>query len=221
MEIALRIEHTNLNPTITLHDVDKLVEEAIQHHFLGICVPPFWVKHANREIGSNKILLVTVSGFPFGYNMTETKMEEIRLALNDGADEIDMVWNLSSFKAGHPWAKIEVAKCSKLVHDSQKIFKVIIETAYLSDSEIKEACKICADSGADFVKSSSGFAVEGAKVEHIRLIKKALPATVGIKAAGGIKTFEQAQSLIDAGADRIGTSAGVSIVIAATNKPLP
>src|SRR5689334_19134589 len=150
--------------------------------------------------------------------MTETKLDEIKRAIDNGADEIDVVWNVTSFKTGIPWTKIEVAKCSKLTHDHQKILKVIIETAYLSDAEIEEACKICADAGADFVKTSTGFAPAGAKVEHVAIMKKSLPDTVGIKASGGIKTYDQAAALIQAGASRIGTSSGVAIVTSTTTK---
>ncbi|MFM7431590.1 MAG: deoxyribose-phosphate aldolase [Flammeovirgaceae bacterium] len=206
------IEHTNLSPTLNIKDIDTLVEEATQYNFLGICVPPFWVKRAQREIGKEKILLVTVAGFPLGYSMTETKLDEIKCAIDNGADEVDVVWNITSFKTGIPWTKIEIAKCSKLTHDHQKILKVILETAYLSNAEIIEACKLCADAGVDFVKTSTGFAPSGAKVEHIALMRKSLPAHVGIKASGGIKTKEQTLALIQAGADRIGTSSGLKIV---------
>ena len=212
MNIAEYIEHTNLSPTLTIGDIDKLVAEAGQFGFRGICVPPFWVKRAQREIGKNKIALVTVAGFPLGYNMTETKLDEIKRAIDNGADEVDVVWNVSSFKTGIPWTKIELAKCSKLCHDHQKLVKIIIETAYLSDDEIIQACKLCADAGADFVKTSTGFAPSGAKVEHIQLMRSVLPAEVGIKASGGIKTREQALHMIEAGADRLGTSSGVTIV---------
>jgi deoxyribose-phosphate aldolase len=212
VNIARYIEHTNLSPTLTIKSIDKLVEEARQHNFLGICVPPFWVKRAQREIGKDKILLVTVAGFPLGYNMTETKLDEIKTAIDNGADEIDVVWNISSFKTGIPWTKIEIAKCSKLVHDHQKILKVIIETAYLADAEIIEACKLCADAGADFVKTSTGFAPSGAKIEHVKLMRESVPSEVGIKASGGIKTREQAIQLIEAGANRLGTSSGISII---------
>jgi deoxyribose-phosphate aldolase len=212
MNIASYIEHTNLSSTLTIHAIDKLVEEAKQFGFVGICVPPFWVKRAQREIGKDKILLVTVAGFPLGYNMTETKLDEIRLAIDNGADEIDVVWNLTAFKTGIPWTKIEIAKCSKLTHDHQKLLKVIIETAYLSDPEIENACKLCADAGVDFVKTSTGFAPSGATVENIALMKKSLPPDVGIKASGGIKTHAQALAMIQAGATRIGTSSGVAML---------
>jgi deoxyribose-phosphate aldolase len=206
------IEHTALSPTLTVSDVDRLVEEAIQHNLFGICIPPFWVKRAKREIGNSRVQLVTVAGFPLGYNMTETKIDEIKSALHNGADEIDLVWNISSFKTGMGWEKIEIVKCGKLVHESQKLLKVIIETAYLSEEEIIQACKICADAGADFVKTSTGFAPAGAKVEHIALMRKHLPESVGIKASAGIKNYDQALQMIEAGADRIGTSSGIAIV---------
>lgn len=212
MNVASHIEHTNLSPTLTISHIDALVDEAKQYKFFGVCVPPFWVKRAQREIGNEKIALVTVAGFPLGYTMTETKLDDIKRAIDNGADEIDVVWNISSFKTGIPWTKIELAKCSKLAHDHQKILKVIIETAYLSNAEIIEACKLCADAGADFVKTSTGFAAAGATVEHVQLMRASVPATVGIKASGGIKTLDQALAMLEAGADRLGTSSGVSII---------
>ncbi|HEY9486692.1 MAG TPA: deoxyribose-phosphate aldolase [Chryseosolibacter sp.] len=212
MPIASYIEHTNLSPVLTIDDIDRLVEEAKQFKFFGICVPPFWVKRARREIGQANISLITVAGFPLGYNMTETKLDEIRRAIDNGADEIDMVWNITSFKSGLPWTKIEIARCSNLTHDHQKLLKVIIETSYLTAPEIEQACRICADAGADFVKTSTGFAPSGASIEHIALMKKILPNHVGIKASGGIKTLESAEALIQSGANRIGTSSGISIV---------
>ncbi len=218
MNIASYIEHTNLSPTLTDQSIDQLVAEAREHSFLGVCVPPFWVKRAQREISGSTILLITVAGFPLGYSMTETKLDEIKRAIDNGADEIDVVLNISAFKTGIPWTKIEIAKCSKLTHDNQKILKVIIETAFLSDPEIVNACKLCSDSGVDFVKTSTGFASSGAKAEHIKLMRQCLPSDVGIKASGGIKTREQAIQLIEAGADRIGTSSGISIV---TSTPQP
>lgn len=212
MSVADHIEHTNLSPVLTISDIDRLVDEARQHRFFGVCVPPFWVKRAQREIGKDKIALVTVAGFPLGYSMTETKLEEINRAIANGADEVDVVWNLTSFKTRLPWTKIEIAKCSNLAHHHGKLLKVIIETSYLSLPEIVDACKLCADAGADFVKTSTGFAAKGATIEHIELMKKVLPPHVGIKASGGIKTLATAEALIRAGASRIGTSSGVSIV---------
>lgn len=213
MDIASVIEHTNLSPTITVSEVDQLAEEAIAFNLFGICVPPFWVKRAKRELGKEKVTLVTVVGFPFGYQMTETKLDEAKRALENGADEIDWVWNISSFKTGLPWTKIELAKASKFIHDQQKILKVIIETSYLSNKEIVTACKLCSDAGADFVKTSTGFSNGGATIDHIQLLRKNLPEAVGIKASGGIKNYHQAKQMLEAGAERLGTSSGVTIVM--------
>ena len=212
MDLHRHVEHTALSPTLTIGDIDRLVAEARQYNFLGICVPPFWVKRAKREMGSDPTTLVTVAGFPLGYNLTETKLDELYRALDHGANEVDVVWNLSAFKTGHPWTKVEIAKCAKACHDRHAMLKVIIETAYLSDEEIKQACALCADAGADFVKTSTGFASAGAKVEHIQLMRSVLPSSVGIKASGGIKTRDQALALLTAGADRIGTSSGVAMM---------
>jgi deoxyribose-phosphate aldolase len=212
MNLAPFIEQTNLSPTLSIRDIDLLVEQAKQYSFFGVCVPPFWVKRAKREIGNAPITLVSVAGFPLGYCMTETKLDDMKRAIDNGANEIDVVWNLTSFKTGIPWTKIELAKCSKLAHDHQTLLKVIIETAYLSDEEIVKACKLCADTGADFVKTSTGFAPTGAKAEHVQLMRSVLPKEVGIKASGGIKTKNQALAMIAAGADRIGTSSGVFII---------
>lgn len=212
MDINRYIEHTNLKPTITASDIDQLVSEAREHSFLGVCVPPFWVKKASREIGKEDIQLVTVIGFPLGYQMTETKLAEIDKAIETGANELDIVMNVSAFKSGLPWTKIELAKCASRIHEAGCIMKVIIETAYLSEEEIVTASKLCSDAGTDFVKTSTGFAGAGAKTEHIRLMRANLPSNVGIKASGGIKTLTDAQEMIKAGADRIGASAGVQIM---------
>lgn len=212
MELNRHIEHTILSPTLVIADIDRVVDEARQYNFFGVCVPPFWVERARREAGNDPITVVTVAGFPLGYNLTETKIDEIRRAIDHGAQEVDVVWNTSAFKTGMPWTKIEIAKCAKTCHDQQTALKVIIETAYLSPDEIKQACALCADAGADFVKTSTGFAPSGAKPEHIQLMRDCLPDHVGIKASGGIKTREQALELITAGADRIGTSSAVSMM---------
>ena len=206
------IEHTNLKATLNHNDIDQLVIDAKAHNFLGICVPPFWVKKAKRDIGESDIQLVTVIGFPLGYNITKTKLVEMEKAIADGADEMDLVLNISALKSDMNWPKVEIAKCSKLAHEHEKILKVIIETAYLSDEEIIRMCKWCAEAGADFVKTSTGFAPEGAKVEHIELMRENLPSNVGIKAYGEINNYVDAVELINAGADRIGTNSGVEIV---------
>jgi deoxyribose-phosphate aldolase len=212
MEPNRFIEHTNLKPDLTDKQIDQLVRDAAESEFIGVCVPPFWVKRAAREIAGKNILLITVIGFPLGYQMTESKITEIEIAIKDGADELDVVMNISAFKTGMPWTKVELAKCSKLIHEAGKIMKVIIETAYLSDQEIIKACGIGSDSGADFLKTSTGFAMEGAKPDHIKLMRSVLPANVGIKASGGISTWSKAKEMIDSGADRIGASAGIKIM---------
>ncbi len=206
------IEHTLLKPDIKQEDIEKLADEGLEYNFAGICVPPFWVNAARKMLGDHDVQLVSVAGFPLGYNKTESKIAEIRQALDDGADEIDIVWNLSAFKAGLNWVKMDISKCAETLHDQHKLLKVIIETAFLSDDEIRTACTICQEAGADFVKTSTGFAHAGARVEHIRIMREVLPSHIGIKAAGGIRDFAMARSLIEAGADRLGTSSGVKII---------
>lgn len=213
MNIRRFIESTNLQTTITGNDVDALIAEAKALEVFGVCVPPFWVKRASREIGDADLSLVTIVGFPLGYHMTETKVEEAKLALRDGANELDVVMNVSAFKDGMPWPKIEFAKLSKLAHDHDAMLKVIIEVAYLTDEEIVKAARLCSDAGVDFVKTSTGMVTNGGATEHhIKLLREVLPSSVGIKASGGIKTREQAIQLIEAGADRIGTSSAAQIV---------
>lgn len=208
MNLAKFIEHTNLKATVTGRDIDTLVKESLQFGVFGVCVPPFWVKRAAREIGDRDLQLVTVIGYPLGYQMTEAKMEEARLAIRDGAMELDLVMNVSAFKDGMTWPKIEFAKLSRLAHDEGVMLKVIIEVGLLSDDEIIKAARWAADAGTDFVKTSTGMVPDGgATPHHVELLRSCLPSSVGIKASGGIKTKDQAMALISAGADRVGTSA--------------
>lgn len=206
------LEYTNLSPVLTYKQVDLMIHEAKTYNFVGLCLPPFWVKKAKRDLKDTDIKMVTVVGFPLGYQMTETKITEIQKALDNGADELDLVMNISAFKSGMPWVKIELAKCASLVHEHEALLKVIIETAYLSEEEIITACKLCADAGADYVKTSTGFAPHGATIDHIQLMRSVLPSNVGIKASGGIKNYDQAITMVKAGADRIGSSSAVAIV---------
>jgi deoxyribose-phosphate aldolase len=206
------IEHTALKPTLTDKDIDCLVEEAIEYEFLGVCVPTFWVRRAKREVKGHGIQLVTVVGFPLGYQMTENKLEEIKLAIDNGANELDIVMNISAFKSGMPWVKTELARCAQLIHENDCLMKVIIETAYLSDEEIVTASLMCQDAGTDFVKTSTGFAPNGAKAKHIELIRGTINSNVGVKASGGIRDYKTAVAMIEAGADRLGVSAGVQIM---------
>lgn len=206
------IEHTALKPTLTDRDIDQLVEEAIEYEFLGVCVPTFWVKKAKKDVRNKGIQLVTVIGFPLGYQMTENKLDEIKLAIDNGANELDIVMNISAFKSGMPWVKTDLAKCAQLIHQNDCLMKVIIETAYLSDEEIVKASILCQDAGTDFVKTSTGFAPAGAKTEHIKLIRKTINSNVGVKASGGIRDYATAVAMIEAGADRLGVSAGPDIM---------
>jgi deoxyribose-phosphate aldolase len=212
MKLNRYLESTLLKPTATDREIDLLINEAIEAQFIGVCVPPFWVKKAKRELQDQDIQVVTVIGFPFGFEATETKVAEAKTAIQNGADELDVVWSQTAFHSGMSWPKIELAQLAKLCHESERILKVIIETAYLSAAQIQEACLICQDAGADFVKTSTGYAPYGARVEDISLMRQVLPSTIGIKASGGIKNLELAMALIQAGADRIGTSAAKSLI---------
>lgn len=206
------IEHTALKPDLRDSDIDQLIAEAFEFQFLGICIPPFWVKKASRELQRSEIQLVTVIGFPLGYQRTESKIKEIELAIADGADELDLVMNVSAFKSGMNWPKIEMAKCAKIAHEHSKMLKVIVETALLTKDELVEVSKIVSDSGADFIKTSSGFASRGANLDDIRIMKANISTNVGIKASGGIKTLSDLMKMVETGAERIGTSSGLKIM---------
>ncbi|MEO9802921.1 MAG: deoxyribose-phosphate aldolase [Reichenbachiella sp.] len=206
------IEHTALKPDLRDSDIDQLIAEAFEFQFLGICIPPFWVKKASRELQRSEIQLVTVIGFPLGYQRTESKIKEIELAIADGADELDLVMNVSAFKSGMNWPKIEMAKCAKIAHEHSKMLKVIVETALLTKDELVEVSKIVSDSGADFIKTSSGFASRGANLDDIRIMKANISSNVGIKASGGIKTLSDLMKMVETGAERIGTSSGLKIM---------
>lgn len=212
MDINQCIEHTNLKPNLVDKDIDLLVQEAVDHKFVGVCVPPFWVKRAAREIAYHDVQLVTVIGFPLGYQMTQSKLTEIETAIDDGAQELDVVMNISAFKSGMPWVKIELAKCANLIHQSDRMMKVILETAYLTEDEVITATKLACEAGADFVKTSTGFASSGAELHHISLMRENAPSNVGIKASGGIRDLSTLNAMVAAGADRIGTSSGVKIM---------
>ncbi len=224
MNPANYIEQTNLRPTLDGNDIEKLIKETLKYKFMGVCVPPFWVKKVKRDLLKIDTKVVTVIGFPLGYNRTETKVKEAEVALKDGADELDLVISMTGFKTNPFWAKVEITRLAEIAHQAEKMLKVIIETAYLSEKEIVQAALICQEAGADFVKTSTGFAnaaflssknndfYAGAKLENIKLIKNTISETVGIKASGGIKTYQQLQDLVKAGAERIGTSSGVEIM---------
>lgn len=213
MKMNQRIEHTILKPDTMESDIKKLCEEAIEHGFFGVCVPPYFVKHASIILKDSSIKIVTVAGFPLGYNTTPAKVEEARKAMDEGAHEIDMVMNIAALKNNDlNFVQNDIQSVATLVQLKGCKLKVIIETALLSNDEKVKACEICAKVGVDFVKTSTGFASSGAKVKDIELMRKNLPANIKIKASGGIKTKEQAKDLVKAGADRLGTSSGPDLI---------
>ena len=213
MKMNQRIEHTILKPDTMESDIKKLCEEAIEHGFFGVCVPPYFVKHASIILKDSSIKIVTVAGFPLGYNTTPAKVEEARKAMDEGAHEIDMVMNIAALKNNDlNFVQNDIQSVATLVQLKGCKLKVIIETALLSKDEKVKACEICAKVGVDFVKTSTGFASSGAKLKDIELMRKNLPANIKIKASGGIKTKEQAKDLVKAGADRLGTSSGPDLI---------
>lgn len=211
-ELNKYIEHTNLKPDCTQADVITLCEEAIAHQFYGVCVSPYFVQLAKKTIKKAPVKIISVVGFPFGYNTVASKVEETKKAIMGGADEIDVVMNIAAFKSGDDATVLnDLQAVIMACHLQNKIAKVIIETALLTKEEIEKACRLCVDSEADFVKTSTGYASHGAKAEDIELMRKVLPAKIKIKAAGGIKDTGSAEAMINAGASRIGTSSGVAI----------
>lgn len=210
------IDHTNLRPTATETDIRQLCVEAYENQFRAICLPPSYVLYASDILAGTPIKVCTVVGFPLGYNGLAVKVAEAEKALDDGATELDMVINLTRFKSmAYLSVREEIATLVRMAHGRGALLKVIIETAYLDDSEIRIACELCVEAEADFVKTSTGFAPTGADLAQVKLIRSLLPGTMQVKASGGIKTAEQARAFIDAGASRLGTSSGVAIVQAA------
>jgi deoxyribose-phosphate aldolase len=214
-ELAAKIDHTLLKPTLTEAEIDRLCQEAITHQFKTVCVPPSWVAHCARALKGSTVGVATVVGFPLGYSTTETKSFETKTAIAAGATEIDMVVNLSYVKSG----KIDEIEndIHNVVHAAGRTpVKVIIECAYLTDPEKVEVAKAAERAGAKFVKTSTGFATgvseTGATLADILLLRKNLKPNTLIKASGGIRDFTNAEQLIRAGADRLGTSAGVAIL---------
>ena len=204
-DIMSRVDHTILTTTATWEQVKKICDEGMKYGTASVCIPPRYVKKAAQYVGS-KLKICTVIGFPNGYNMPEVKVFETEDAVRCGADEIDMVINLGMVKSGDWEGVLEEIKAVK-ASCAGRILKVIVETCQLTQEEKIAACRVVSMSGADFIKTSTGFSTAGATVEDIKLFKAHVSPDVRIKAAGGIRTFEQAQAMIDAGADRIGASA--------------
>ena len=208
------IEHTILKPDSSREQVLKVCREAVENNFAGACIPPYFLQHARKEIPDNsETQLVTVIGFPMGYNMTSIKAEEAKKAIDDGADELDMVMNIAAFKSGNlPFVQDDIESIVTIGRLKNKLVKVIIETGLLSDEEIIKACAICAKAEVPYVKTSTGINAGGAKSEHVKLMREHLPKSIKIKASGGIRSTEFANELIELGADRLGTSSGLSLI---------
>lgn len=211
--LASYIDHTLLRPDADERMIRQLCAEAANYRFAAVCVPPCYVKIAARALDESEVKVATVVGFPCGYQTSEVKFFEAHKALSTGATEIDMVLNLAAFKSGQlAEVENELGELATLCHLRNAVLKVIIETALLSEEEIISACYLCAQAEVDFVKTSTGFSTRGASVADIILMRQHLPASVQIKASGGIREAAFARQLIQAGANRIGTSAGVQII---------
>lgn len=212
-EIAPYIDHTILKPDATEAQVLQLCDEAGEYGFAAVCVPPCYVQLSRERLGDSKVKVATVVGFPLGYQHAKVKFLETHQAIADGADEIDVVINISALKSGKYGAvENELGDLAKFCHLKEASLKVIIETALLTEEEILKACELCVNAGVDYVKTSTGFASKGATVAHVELMRRVLPQKMKIKAAGGIRTFADAEALIKAGADRLGCSASIQIV---------
>ena len=211
MNYSKFIDHTNLKQDASINDIKTLCEEAIKFDFMSVCINPCFVKYAHDVLLDSEVKVCTVIGFPLGANTTKTKVYETKQALKDGADEIDMVINVSALKdKKYDYVKNEISKIKKVCKN--KILKVILETCLLTDEEIVKACELSLEAKADFVKTSTGFSKSGATVEAVALMRKTVGDKCGVKASGGVKTFEDMQKMIDAGASRIGTSSGVKLL---------
>ncbi|MGV2525894.1 UNVERIFIED_CONTAM: deoxyribose-phosphate aldolase [Bacillus thuringiensis] len=213
MHIAKLIDHTILKANTTKEDVMKVIEEAKEYKFASVCINPTWVKLAAEELAGHGVDVCTVIGFPLGASTTETKAFETKDAIEKGATEVDMVINVGALKDGDNefvekdiYEVVQAAKGKALV-------KVIIETCLLTDEEKVRACELSVKAGADFVKTSTGFSTGGATAEDIALMRKTVGPNVGVKASGGVRTREDADKMVAAGASRVGASASVAIVL--------
>jgi deoxyribose-phosphate aldolase len=211
--IAEYIDHTVLKPTTTLADVEQLCTEAKVYGFAAVCVPPLFVKKAVELVSGSTVKVATVIGFPFGYSAIEAKLAETVLAIVDGADELDVVINISAIK-NNDWQFLasEINTLLPIIRQKNKVVKIIIESGVLTDNEIIQCCDLYGAAGVDFMKTSTGYAQTGATVEAVKLMRQHLADAVKIKASGGIKNYTFARQLIAAGADRLGCSSSVQLV---------
>lgn len=208
------IDQTLLKPTATKEQIIPFCEEAAEHHFRSVCIPPSFVTLASEILVSTDVDVCTVIGFPLGYSTTETKVFELEKAMEQGASELDIVINQGLLKSGNlVELRQEIDLLTKLVHKNYNLVKWIVETAYLNKQELITICDICLETNVDFIKTSTGFANAGAQLEDVKLWRKQIGAkNMLIKASGGIRTKEDALAFIDAGASRLGCSSGVQII---------
>ncbi|GAA1473967.1 deoxyribose-phosphate aldolase [Corynebacterium aurimucosum] len=211
MRNAQLIDHTLLKPTAQATQIDTLIAEAKEHGFASVCVNPTWVARATEQLAGTEVKVCTVIGFPLGANTSEVKAFEARDAIAKGASEVDMVINVGAALDGD-WDAVE--SDIKAVVDAAEgsLVKVILETCYLDAAQIKEASTRAVAAGADFVKTSTGFGTGGATIEHVALMREVVGPEIGVKASGGVRTAEDMAAMVAAGATRIGTSNGVSLV---------
>lgn len=215
INLAPYIDHTSLKPEVNTSDIEKLCQEALAWNFKGVCVNSRFTSLVSTLLKDSNILPVTVVGFPLGACLTKIKAHEAQLAEADGAKEIDMVISVGGIKEQN-WDFVE--SDIKAVCKAVSVpVKVILETCLLSDEEIITACKISENAGAAYVKTSTGFSTGGATLHHVALMRKSVSSLMGVKASGGVKSIEQALQFIEAGATRIGTSSGVSLVQGTSN----
>ncbi|GEO78933.1 deoxyribose-phosphate aldolase [Companilactobacillus mindensis DSM 14500] len=213
MELSKYIDHTLLKAESTEEQVNQIIKEAKDNNFASVMINPYWVKHTHEQLKGTDIHTATVIGFPLGANTTDIKVAEAKKAMEDGADELDMVLNIGELKGNNLDAvESDIVAVVEAGHAQNKIVKVIIETALLTDDEKVTAAKLVMKAGADFVKTSTGFSTAGAKVEDVKLLKQTVGDAIGVKASGGIHSKAEAMSMIAAGATRLGTSASIKIV---------
>jgi deoxyribose-phosphate aldolase len=211
--IASLIDHTLLKPEATQDQIAQLCEEAKEYGFAAVCVNPTNVELAARLLKGSPVAVCIVVGFPLGATLSEVKAYEAQQAINHGAIEVDMVINIGALKSeDYELVERDIATVARTCHDNGAICKVIIETALLTEEEKVTACQLAKKADADYVKTSTGFGPGGATVEDVALMRRVVGPSMGIKAAGGIRTLKTATEMIEAGATRIGTSSGIKIV---------
>lgn len=217
MKLNKYIDHTKLGANVSQAQVDQLIEEAKVYDFKSVCINPVWVNYAKKELKETDVLVCTVIGFPHGTHHHLVKAFETSQAIKDGADEIDMVINVSALKAKN-YDTISTEIKGVVEKAKGKTVKVIIETCYLTDEEIVKACQLAVEAKATFVKTSTGFGNAGATLHHVKLMKKTVKDNALVKASGGVRNYEDAMKMIEAGASRIGTSNGVDIMTKRRNE---